>query len=56
MASNLTSANDLLYYVADILAGGINGEIAGHGGAECMKYLGRSIRILDTSIGKFEIT
>ena len=42
--------------IGNVLYGGIDPSIPGHGGEECTKYLDRNVMILDTSIGEANFT
>lgn len=37
--------------LGEVLYGGINPDIPGHGGRECVMYLDRRLMVLDTAIG-----
>lgn len=50
MASSAISV--LSKTLGEVLYGGIDSNIPGHGGEECTNYLDRNLMVLDTSIGE----
>ena len=45
--------NTLLESIGQVLYGGINPSIPGHGGEKCVAYLSRPLMIVDTSLATF---
>ena len=46
------NTSELYVTVGKVLYGGIDPNIPGHGGSECVNYLDRRVMVLDTAVGK----
>ena len=47
----MDSSESLVSVIKDLLYGGIDPTIPGHGGEECTNFLDRKLMIMDTAIG-----
>ena len=47
----MANATPYALQIGNVLYGGIDSSIPGHGGEKCLQYLDRNLMVLDTAIG-----